>query len=792
MLTSYFSVLFRNILKNKIFSFVNFGGLALGLSCFTIIVLFVENELSYDRFHRDPENVYRIVRDFVDDAGNKVPDATTPPALSHAMKQTLSELESVTRLFPNRGRLYLMQYRDKSFYETEVLRIDSSFFSVFNFPFISGSKESALSHVHSMLLSQSTARKYFGDQDAVGKIIRVNVNNGTDYIVTGVLKDVPQNSHFTFDVVIPFESGRNADVDWNWNDFYTYARIKSGVNPVPFEIHIKSIVKQHQPTSKNEFHIQKLTDIHLYSRLKSELSANGDILNVKALIIIGVFIILIAGINYVNLVTAQSIKRAKEVGVRKITGALKRMLVRQFLTESVLTVFLSLALSIIFTTLLLPVSRGILGYDLSLAFSSSPYVRIILPSCALLIGLLAGLYPAFFLSSFKPLNVLRGGFIHSGRGIRLRQGLVVFQFIISTIMIVGTLIVSEQLDFMKRKDPGFNKDHVMLLPNVRGGIGNPTAGPEDKIDSMKKVPGVVSIARADGIFGYNNATKSVRSISENRISLNFMRVDYEFFPTLELELKEGRNFSDQFISDAQGIVLNETAVEQLGLKPPYLGQQIIWDDNGSSQRVTLIGIVKDFQFTSLREVIRPFGFILEVGNGSNFFLKLSPQDLGSTIGDLEKIWTSYSPEMPFEYSFQDEYLARLNVSESRFLKLFSWFTLLAILIACLGLFGLVTVMANAKTKEIGIRKVLGASVRSIIGLLSREFLFTILIALVIASPIAFYFVHGWLQTFAYRIEIGWQVFVITAVASLAIASIPVSFQAIRAALTKPVDSLRRE
>ena len=792
-MNSYFKIILRHFLKYRMFSMVNIIGLTLGLSCFTIILLFLENELSYDRFHRNPESVYRVVKDFVNPDGTKIPDATTPPALSYALRSEVSEVERVTRFSPNRGRLYLLQYGEKRFYETELIRVDSSFFSVFDFPFVSGNKRNALDQLHSILLTERAAEKYFGDEDPLGKTLRMNLNGGTDFIVTGLLEDVPQNSHFSFDLIIPFESGRNPDLEWNWNGFYTYARLKDGTNPAVFESHVKDLVKKYQPDNLDEFYIQKMTDIHLYSKLKWELSVNGDILNVRILMTIALFVVLLAGINYVNLVTAQSARRAKEVGIRKVTGAYRHKLILQFLTESFITVLFSLCLSIILTTLLLPVTRQILGYDLSAFFAHSHYVKFLLPACALLIGILAGLYPAFYLSSFEPLKVLRGSFVHSGAGVQLRRGLVVFQFVVSTALSIGALIVSGQLDFMKDKNPGFNENHVLLLPNVRGGIGAPPQIAGDKIDEMKTLPGVISIARADGVLGFTNAINGVSVDNGNHIALNFMRVDHEFLPTLQLELTEGRNFSDQFISDENGIILNERAVKQLGLKEPFIGQHLKWDaENGNNREVTVIGIVKDFHFTSMREAIRPFGFILEIGNGSTFFLKLHPQNLDRTLLDIEKVWHKYNPENPFEYSFQDQYLAKLNLAEARFQKLFSYFTLLAIVIACLGLFGLVTYLTEAKTKEIGIRKVLGASVNTIIMLLSGEFLLMILIAISIASPIAFFLMKNWLRNFAYRVEIDWQVFVFAGVVSVLIALATISLQAIGAALANPVDSLRNE
>ena len=794
MYKSHFKIGWRNLLRNKGYSFINIGGLALGMACFTVIILYVENEFSFDRFHHRSQDVYRVVKDFVNEDGTKVPDATTPPALARALREELPEVEQATRLFPNRGRLFLLQYGEKRFYETNLIRVDNNFFNVFDFPFISGSKQAALKEIHSIILTETTAKKYFGDEDPINKVIRMNLNNGTDFVVSGIVKDVPQNSHFTFDLLIPFESRRNPDVDWDRNSFYTYARLKSGASPDVFESKVKDLFKKYKPHSTDQYYTQSLVDIHLKSKLKWELSVNGNLLNVKIMMAIGLFVILIASINYINLVTAQSSKRSKEIGVRKVTGANRNLLIRQFLVESVLTAIVSLAFCVILTALFLPLTELILGYDLSSFLYQSKYVKFIVPCSAIVIGILAGLYPAFYLSGFEPIKALKGSLLTSHRGIQLRQGLVVFQFVTSTGLIVGALIVIQQLDFMKQKQLGFEKENVLLLPNVRGGIGRPVSDPQPMIEKLKRIPAVTHIARADGIFGFNNSTNGISSKNNDaHIVLNFIRADYEFLPTLKIKLKEGRNFSNQFPSDSTAIILNEMAVAQLGLKPPYIGQQLVWDDGvGKTHPVNLIGIVENFHFDSFRETIKPFGFILEVGNGSTFFLKMYSGSVSQTLADVEKIWAEHNPEKPFEYSFLDEQFNKVHFAEGRFQNFFSTLTVLAIFITCLGMFGLVTYMAESKTKEIGIRKVLGASADAVVILLSKDFFKLVVISFAISFPVSYYFMHRWLQGFAYHSAITWKVFAITVLVSILIVFITVSFQAIKAALANPLKSLRSE
>ncbi len=497
------------------------------------------------------------------------------------------------------------------------------------------------------------------------------------------------------------------------------------------------------------------------------------------MIAIALFVLIIAAINYVNLFTARAGRRSKEVGVRKVTGASRIQVVNQFLIESIFTAIISLGLSIILTSLFLPYAQDLLDYDLSSVVTRSGTIKVIMPCIALLIGIIAGLYPALYLSSFDPAKILK--FRFSG------------QFVISTGLIIGSLIIVSQLTYLKQKKLGFDKENILLLPNVRGGVGNGN-DQGNMIQDIKSIPGVQRIARADGILGDNNSVNGISSADQRtHVVLNFVRADYDFISALNIRLKEGRNFSEDFPSDSTGIILNETAVTELGLRQPYIGQQINWDDQaGASHRVNIIGVTKDFHFGSLREAIKPFGFILEVNNGSTFFLKLQTSDLDRTLAAIKGVWTRHYPERPFEYSFQDEEFQKLYVSEGRFEKLFSMFTFLALFIACLGMFGLVTYLSESKTKEIGIRKVLGASVSGIVFLLSKDFLKMVIIALAISGPCAWFFMHHWLLGFAYRVAIDWKVFAVTGVASIVIALITVSHHSIKAARANPVTSLRSE
>jgi len=783
----------RHFIKNKFSSLLNIGGLAIGLTGFTCIMLYVEHETSFDKFHSRHQDTYRIVKDFVGPDGSRVPDATTPPALAKALRTELPYVETATRLAPSRGRLFLLQAGDKRLYETKLISVDKEFFNVFDFPFVAGNKGKALEQIHSIILTRSTAAKYFGSENAIGKTIRLNLNGGTDYVVSGVLEDIPANSHFTFNIIIPFESRRDPDTDWQRSSFYTYARLKENSDPNLFTGEVQQIIKSNVPNTLDEYYVQPLADIHLYSNLKWELLPNGDITYIRILLLIGVFILAIACINYINLVTARSAERAREVGIRKAIGALRAQLIKQFLVESTLTVLGALVIAFIIVSTVLPLLTPITGVDLSLFLFKSQVAMWSIPF-ALLISVLAGFYPAIYLSGFQPLKTLRGSFTSGQQGASLRKGLVIFQFTMSSALIAGTLIIMTQLDFMKSKNMGFNKDNLVLVPNVRGGIGGESTVKGSWDDKVKELPGVVNVSRADGILGSNNSVNGVGYAPLNsHISLNFIRIDYEFVPTLEIQLAEGRNFSREFVSDSSAIIINEEAVKQMGLQEPLIGQRLAWDDEaGKSHDVTIVGIAKDFHFTNLHTAIRPFGFILEVGNGSNFFIRTAPTNIESTLAGIEQVWNLYNPGKPFDYSFQDQYMATLRINDERFEKLFSLFTSLAIVIACLGLFGLTAFLAESRTKEIGVRKVLGASVVSILQLVSKEYTVMILMSLVLAFPLAFYIMSSWLQNFAYRIDIGWQMFAAAGIISLLLAIVTISFHAIKAATRNPVHSLRSE
>jgi putative ABC transport system permease protein len=792
MLKNYFKVAFRNLSKNPSSTIINVIGLSTGLICFILIFLFVKDELSYDRFHKEPEQVYRVVKDFVNDDKSRIPDATTPPALAPALQKDLPEVAQVTRLFPSWGRRYVLQVGDKKMNEQGVMRVDSNFFEVFTFPFLKGNKQSAFTQARFIILTASSAKKYFGDEDPIGKTIKVDIDNGTDYAVTAVLKDVPSNSHFSFDFLIPLKFG-NADLstEWGWYNFYTYVRLKPGVNPKTFEGKLQPLFKKYQPDNTNIFYSQALTNIHLDSRLKWELGNNGDRSYVHIMLGIAIFVIIIAGINYINLATARSSKRAKEVGIRKVAGAHRSLLIGQFLSESIIIVLFSLIVSIVAAVLILPFFNQLMDKDLML-FSKQLNTWVIIFAVAFIVGFGAGLYPAFYLARFQPIQVLKSNILSITKGAFLRKGLVTFQFVISMVMITSIIVISSQLSYIRNKNLGFDKENILLIHNV-GRIPNKAALKAE----LKKLPSVKSVGGADGLLGGQNWTNGVRAKGKEEESLlNFLNVDYDFLSTMNVQLKEGRNFSKEFGRDSVAIILSETAVKEIGIKPPVIGSQIVWGEQDTTiYYADVIGVVKDFHFSNFHEPIKPFGFVLDLDRNqrvNTLFVKTLPGNVDQTINSIEKIWKTQVPGQPIEYSFQDDQISSMHKQETKFQHMFTYLTIVAIVIACLGLFGLASFTAEQRTKEIGIRKVLGASVQGLVSLLSRDFLKLVAIAILIATPIAWYFMDHWLQDFVYRVTLSWWVFAIAGVAALLIALLTVSFQAIKAAIANPVKSLRTE
>jgi putative ABC transport system permease protein len=802
MIKNYFKIAFRNLIKNKVFSSINIFGLAAGITCSLLIFLFVQDEISYDRFHKDANNIYRVVKDFVNDDGSRLPDATTPPAIAPAMQKEIPEVVSVTRVFPNWGSSFLISYGDKKITEEKLYRVDSSFFDVFTFPFIKGNSKKAFKQINSIVLTENTAKRYFGKDDPMGKVLKID--NLGDMMVTGVLKDVPSNSHFHFDFLISVRKfSGNIDANWGFYNFYTYIKVKDKTNIAALANKIQAAYKRGVKEGKNIFYTQRLTDIHLTSNLKWELEPNSDKLYVYVFTLIALFIILIASINYINLSTAKSSLRAKEIGVRKVTGALRASLIKQFLLESVITCIIASVVAIAAAQLLLPFVNTIIQKQLT--FGDNPVLLLYVLLTALFIALVAGIFPALYLSSFKPIAVLKGFKLNERRTLSLRKTLVVLQFTISIALIIGALIISQQMHFIQSTKLGLDKEQVIVVKNT--GFLSSTDGNAFQNTALQ-IPGIKKIATSDGVVGGQNWTNSMNlKGSKNSQLINFLSVSDDFLNVLGIEIKEGRGFSSKFAADTMNngipkgpldqnigsIVLNETAVKDLEIPIPAVGKQLLWNNDGDTMYyVTIIGVAKDFHFASFRNEIKPFAFVNNPRRRDNFTIKLSTDNIKVTLAQLGNNWNKFSPDRPFQYTFLDETFSKLYQSEARFQKVFISLVILGILIACLGLLGLATFAAQQRIKEIGIRKVLGASVTNVVSLLSKDFLKLVIIALIIAIPVAWFVMNKWLQDFAYRINIVWWVFPLAGIIAILIAFFTISFQAIKAAIANPVKSLRTE
>ena len=786
MWTNYFKIAWRNLLRNRAYSAINIGGLALSLTASMFIGLWVYNERSYDSFHQDADRIYRVVKDFVTRDGTRTPDATTPYALASALQTELPEVASVTGIYPNWNQKYLIKRGNQQFYEEGVYRVDSNFFSVFTFPFILGDARAALTTPESIVLTESAARKYFGTENPIGRQLDLDVNGGV-FTVTGVLAAIPNNAHFRFDFLIPLGTlDLNPDTQWKNYVFYTYVKLKPNTDAGRFKAKLQPLFNRHQPDDLNQFYAQELTSIHLTSKLKWELGQNGDQSYVRILSFIALFVLIIAGINYVNLATARSAQRAREVGIRKVAGAYKQSLIAQFLGEGILFALLAGVLAVGLVFLLLPVFNASVEKDLNLWNQHGLIFGLVAIGVAGSVGLVAGVYPALILSSFEPIQVLKGKNLVGGQASWLRQGLVTSQFIVSVGLIFGAIVVTQQLRFLQTTPLGFDKEQVLVLPNV-GGLSNLNTIRQQ----LLSLSGVEKVGASSGVFGGSNWTAAMsRKGSDQGVVVNYMMVDNNALDVLDVRLREGRRFSAQFPSDSTtSLLVNETAVRQLGLSQP-IGSVV--DANQQGDYRTVIGVVQDFHFASLHNTIKPFAFMVGKQHLSFLFVKVNASNLNATIKTIKHTWEGLVPERPFAYTFLDERFAALHRADTLFERVFTGLTSLALFIACLGLFALATFTTERRTKEIGVRKVLGASVASIVTLLSKDFLKLVLIAIVIASPIAWYAMNEWLADFAYKIDIEWWVFALAGGLAVGIALLTVSFQSVKAALMNPVESLRSE
>lgn len=812
MIRNYFKVALRSILRNKLSSFINIFGLALAMTCCLMIFLFIKDELSYDRYNANAERIYRVTRNFLSPDGSvNLHLGHVAPPFGPLLKNDFSEFESIARTLQTQ---FLVAYQEsgeekKSFNENNTFFAEPEIFNLFTIPVIEGNAEKSLQDPFTIMLSEKTAEKYFGKESAVGKPLRVG--NQYDVMVSGVFKDFPAQSHWHPDILVSFSTlndttiygRRGLETRWGNNSFGTYVLVTEGFDAKKVEAQFPAFIDKHMgplmaadnapmPSTWTNLFLQKLTDIHLHSHLDSEVESNGDIKNVYMMGIIGFFIVLIACFNFINLSTARATKRAKEVGLRKVAGAFKSQLVTQYLSESTLIALCALLFSIAFSAFAIRWLNAFTEKSISINFISNWPLLAGLVVFALLVGTLAGIYPAFVISGFKPALILKGqqGSVKGKSG--LRKFLVVTQFSISIVLIIATMITYQQLQFLNTRDLGYNKDQVLTLRYY----GELSPSYDAFRNELLKQTSIKSASRSSrtptGRLLDSQGSAQIQqgdSLANTNVVLKNIRIDFDFFETYEIPFVTGRNFSREIKSDdSLAFVLNEAAVKMMETTP----EEILMKDfqyGGVKGRV--IGVVKDFHFESLHEPIVPVVF--QPGPFfSRISVKIAGDNMQNGIQHIEKVWRDFIPHRPFEYSFLSMQYQALYDAEQKQGKLFTIFSGLAILIACLGLFGLATFNTLQRVKEIGIRKVLGASVFNIVRLLSREIIILIVIANLIAWPIAWYFMNEWLDTFAYRIGVNVWLYILAAFVAVMIALITVGSQTIRAAMRNPANTLRYE
>ncbi len=809
MFSNYIKIALRNLLKNKTFSLINIIGLASGLACFILITLYIVDELGYDKYHEKADRIYRINSD-IRFGGTDLNMAVSADPMGATLKKDYPQVEQFARIYASEGSK-LFKKGNEFITEERVVYADSTLFDVFTFSPLAGTLKTALNEPNTVVITESTAKKYFGSvAAAVGKSMECNDDLTKPYKVTAVIDDIPRSSHFNFDMFLSMDN-----VDYNFNNFlshnfHTYIVLKPGTDYKAFEKNFVQVIDKYiLPQAKQFMQIESmkdfektgnrlsyslipLTDIHLHSERGVELGVNGSIQYVYIFGAVALFILLIACINFMNLSTARSASRAKEVGIRKVLGAEKKYLVRQFLAESTLTSFISLLLAVLFIWLALNWFNDLTGKEFHISALLKPGSLLFILALPVAVGFLAGSYPAFFLSSFKPIAVLKGKLNTGFSKSNLRSGLVVFQFFTTILLITGTIVIYQQLQYIQTTKIGFNKEQVLI-------VDNPSME-QSTAQSFKTEVAKLSHVKSASFAGFlpvsnssrNDNTWSTEAVmtEKNGFNMQNWRIDYDYIPTLGMEVIKGRNFSQQYGGDSNALIINETTAALIGPGDP-IGKKLYTTDGQNATVYTVIGVVKNFNYESLRKNVGPLCFRLGNNRWATAF-RVETKDMKNLLAQVETTFKKMAPGMPFTYSFLDESFDRMYRDEQRIGKVAFSFSFLAILIACLGLFGLATYMAEQRTKEIGIRKVLGASVPGIVQMLSIDFVKLVLIACVFAIPLAWWGMSQWLQNFAYRVSIGWWVFAAAAVIALVIAILTVSSQAVKAALANPVKSLRTE
>ncbi len=817
MFKNYAKVAVRNLSKRKSYTFINILGLAIGIACCLLITVYVFYEVNYDRFLGDADRIYRITQTSISPTKEEA-GATTPFKAGPSLQDDYPQLiESSLRFFDMQepSRTLLNKENDRSFREENFFFADSTFFDVLSVELLRGSTADALNNPLSLVMTEEAARRYFGDEDPIGKVL--SFKGVRDLTVTGIMKEWPEQSHMSVDMVASMNSldeiyrGQDYDESWFWNPCWTYVKLKPDVSPVELEAQLPAFAEKYYMADRPEgetveLALQPVTDIHLYSNLDQEMEPNNSILYIYIFSGVALLILIIACVNFMNLATARSAERAREVGMRKVLGADRRELFKQFMGESFLMSFLSVLLALLLVSLLLPYFSDFVNKQLSLQMIPTVYAVTAILGLVVAVGLLAGIYPSLYLSAFQPTAILKGEMVQGSKGAIFRKGLIVSQFTLSVILMVGTAVIYLQLNHMQNKKLGFDKEQIMILPIKQNLIA--WEFPIFKQRALEHA-GVMSVTGTEKVLGSDqqNYYKYMPASSGQgeESSAMALYVAHDFVKTFGIELLAGRSFSEDFPTDKdQAILINRSMLNRLEADTPEeaVGEPFwFYPSDGERQELSVVGVVDDFHYTSTKKEIAPLVIRLVdemvpiVRHVEYAALRIAPGSMNSALEHIRTVWEDVNTIDPFEYSFQDEELNKIYASEIRMREVITLFSLLAILVACLGLFGLASFTASKRTKEIGIRKTLGASVQAIIYLLSKEYVKLVLLANVIAWPVVYLMANRWLADFPYRIALGWNlvaVFALSAAASVAICLATVSYKSLKAAMLNPVESIQRE
>lgn len=802
MLRNYFTVALRNILKDKFYSLINVFGLMLGIASCIFITIYINDEVSYDRFHKKADRIYRVT-EFIETEGSGEQSSSAPfPTGPTLVEEYGTMIESQVRFFDFQSPTLLITERDskKEFNEPNVLFVDSTFFQLFDYEILKGDKATALQKPNSVLLTESAALRYFGSDDPIGKILQIEGRQ--DLIVTGVMPNSPSNSHFQFEFLVSFSTLRNFfngqyPTTWYWNPCWTYVLLKEGVKADEVVKKFPSFIQKYFPEfiqKESRMELQPLTDIHLTSDLEFELQANSSKDNIYVFAIIGGFILFIASMNFMNLSTARSAKRAKEVGLRKTLGGERSQLIFQFLLESLIISLVAILLAVAVAAIGLPSFNLLAEKTVDYSIFFNPIILFALVAIFIVVGVGSGLYPALVLSSFVPIKVLKDSMAKGGRGAILRKTLVVVQFSLSIIMIISTVIAINQLDFLRKSDTGFDQQQLMYVSALRTPITRTYPAFKKELELRPDVEGVTGVL---DVLGSKHQGDNYRFEGMDKSKLfSVIWVNHDFFKTFSLDILEGRPFQEtNTTDDSLALIVNEALVKQMGWKnEDAIGKPFDYNQYHGQ----IVGVVQDFNFVSKHKTIEPLILQLRSNPGHfNFSLKyvaikLNTKDLPGTVAAVEAKWKELVPERPFDYFFLDQELDKLYKDEEKLGKVAGIFSALAVIVACLGLFALASFMAEERKKEIGIRKVMGGSVSQIVLLLSKDFSKLIALAFVIACPLAWYAIHAWLSNFAFHVEISWVIFLLVGIVTLLIALLTISYRALQAAFANPVKSIRHE